>query len=98
MVDRFARDWREAGLDPATAALLAFAEKLTKEPAGMSGADVDSLRSAGWDDRAITDAVQVCGYFNYINRVADGLGLQPEDWIDERGDRVPPGGEEQGGG
>jgi alkylhydroperoxidase family enzyme len=51
----------------------------------MNAADVDALRGAGWDNRAITDTVQVCSYFNYINRVADGLGLEPEEWIDEWG-------------
>jgi uncharacterized peroxidase-related enzyme len=85
MVDRFAQDWRTAGLDAPTEALLAYTEKLTREPTEMNAADVDALRGAGWDNRAITDTVQVCSYFNYINRVADGLGLEPEEWIDEWG-------------
>jgi uncharacterized peroxidase-related enzyme len=85
MVDRFAANWRSAGLDEPTEALLAYTEKLTNGPAEMKVADVAALRAAGWDDRAITDAVQVCSYFNYINRVADGLGLEPEEWIDEWG-------------
>ena len=46
----------------------------------MTEADVGWLRSFGFDDDAISIAVQVVGYFNYINRVADGLGtdLEPE--------------------
>ena len=46
----------------------------------MSRADIDALRRQGLSDRAINDAVQVIAYFNYINRVADGLGvdLEPE--------------------
>ncbi len=44
----------------------------------MSPADLDKLRAAGLSDRAILDAVQVISYFNYINRVADGLGVDPE--------------------
>ena len=46
----------------------------------MAQADVADLRSHGFDDRAIHDAAQVTAYFNYINRVADGLGidLEPE--------------------
>ena len=47
----------------------------------MVAADVDALRGHGFDDRAIHDAVQVIGYFNYITRVADGLGIEPEDFI-----------------
>jgi uncharacterized peroxidase-related enzyme len=85
MVDRFAADWRSAGLDDATNALLAFAEKLTVTPAACSAADIAALRAAGWDDRSIHDAVQVCGWFNYVNRVADALGVQPESWMDEVG-------------
>jgi uncharacterized peroxidase-related enzyme len=85
MVDRFAVDWRTAGVDEPTAALLAYTEKLTREPADCAAADIDVLRGAGLSDRAINDGVQVCAYFNYINRIADALGVVPEDWIDEAG-------------
>ena len=85
MVDRFAADWRSAGLDDATLALLEFADKLTRTPGDMGPADVDAVRRTGWDDRAVTDAAQVCSYFNYINRIADGLGVDPEDWLDDMG-------------
>ena len=44
----------------------------------MCEADVTALRSAGFDDRAIVDANQVASYFNYVNRIADGLGVQLE--------------------
>jgi uncharacterized protein YciW len=44
----------------------------------MRAADVQRLRDVGWNDRAIHDAAQVVAYFNYINRVADGLGIDPE--------------------
>jgi alkylhydroperoxidase family enzyme len=50
---------------------------------------VTALRAAGWDDRAIHDAVQVCAYFNYINRIAEGLGVDHEDWLDDVGRPVP---------
>ena len=54
--------------------------KMTREPASITPEDLDRLRSTGLDDRAIGDATQVIAYFNYINRVADGLGvdLEPE--------------------
>ncbi len=73
-----ARDWRTAALGAADCALCAFAEKLTREPGAMAAADVAALRAAGLDDAAIHDATQVVAYFNYINRVADGLGVEPE--------------------
>ena len=85
MVDRFAEDWRTAGLDDVTTAMLDFTERLTREPASVGREDVERLRGAGLDDRAITDVVQVCAYFNYINRIADALGVEHEDFIDELG-------------
>ncbi len=42
---------------------------------------MDELRGYGFDDRAIHDATQVVAYFNYITRVADGLGVEPENFI-----------------
>lgn len=85
MVDRFAEDWRLAGLDSQTTAILGFAEKLTEAPASVGGSDVAELRSHGLDDQAISSCVQVVAYFNYINRVAEGLGVPLEDWIHPNG-------------
>ncbi|HMQ32445.1 MAG TPA: hypothetical protein PKD53_17065 [Chloroflexaceae bacterium] len=47
----------------------------------MSADDVAALRAAGFDDRAIHDATQVAGYFNYINRVADALHVEQERFV-----------------
>lgn len=58
-----------------------FAEKLTHTPHAMTPADLDVLRSLGFDERAIHDTVQVVAYFNYINRVADALGVEPEEFV-----------------
>ena len=85
MVDRFADDWRTAGLDDATEALLEYAEKLTEAPATAAGGDIAVLRSHGFDDAAISSAVQVIAYFNYINRIAEGLGVPVEDWLHPNG-------------
>lgn len=85
------RDWRGAPLDSPTLAVLAYAEKLTRSPGEMRAEDVDMLREEGWDDRSIHDAAQVVAYFNYINRIADGLGVDPEDWMAQKrgGERKP---------
>jgi uncharacterized peroxidase-related enzyme len=77
-------DWRQASLAPADRGLCEFAEKLTRTPGAMARADVEQLRAHGFDDRAIHDATQVVAYFNYINRVADALGTDPEDFYPER--------------
>lgn len=70
--------------------LCIYAEKLTSHPEQMSELDVETLRGVGLDDRAIHDATQVISYFNYINRIADGLGVEPEtfirDWGGQRAD------------
>jgi uncharacterized peroxidase-related enzyme len=85
MVDRFAEDWRSAGLDEATMALLLFAEQLTDDCSSVGAEDVAVMRRHGFDDRAISSCVQVVAYFNYINRIAEGLGVAAEDWIDDDG-------------
>jgi alkylhydroperoxidase family enzyme len=47
----------------------------------MGEDDIAQLRAAGFDDRAIHDATQVAAYFNYINRVADALHVEPESFV-----------------
>jgi uncharacterized peroxidase-related enzyme len=85
MVDRLATGWGLAGLGPPTEALMRFAEKLTLTPNAIHEDDVALLRAHGFGDDAISSAVQVVSYFNYINRVADGLGIDHESFIDELG-------------
>jgi len=57
-----------------------YALKLTRTPGGLTQGDIDRLKGVGLTDRAINDAAQVISFFNYINRIADGLGvdLEPE--------------------
>lgn len=56
-------------------ALMTYAEKLTLRPADMIEADVMALRAAGLDDGEILEANQIIGYFNYVNRLLNGLGV-----------------------
>ena len=74
-------DWTTAALSPKRIAMLGFAVKLTETPAATSDADVEALRQAGFSDRDILDIVEVVSYYAYANRIADGLGLQIEDWL-----------------
>lgn len=55
-----------------------YAVKLTRTPAAVEQADINRLRDVGLSDQAISDAAQVISYFNYINRIADGLGIDLE--------------------
>ena len=61
--------------------MLGFAVKLTETPAATNDAEIDALREAGFSDRDILDIVEVVAYYAYANRIADGLGLETEDWI-----------------
>ena len=56
-------------------AMLEYAAKLTREPGNMVEADVARMRSLGADDGQILEVNQVCGYFNYVNRLLNGLGV-----------------------
>lgn len=80
-----AKDWRTAGLSKADQALCEFAEKLTVNQDHMSTVDLNILRDHGFEDRAIHDAAQVIAYFNYITRISDSLGVEPEDFIEPWG-------------
>lgn len=74
---RRALDARDPGaaLGPREAALFAYAGKLTLSPADMAKSDVDALRAAGWDDGEVLEVNQIVGYFNYVNRLLNGLGV-----------------------
>ncbi len=72
-------DYRSADLEPADRALCDFAVAVTLNPGGLEPANLEALRVFGFEDEAILIAVQVIGYFNYINRVADALGVDDEE-------------------
>ena len=64
--------------------MLDYAAKLTRAPGAMERADVEKLRAAGWDDRAILDIAQITSYFAFANRLVDGLGVELEPyWTEE---------------
>lgn len=73
-------------LDPAERAVVAFAITLTLTPWEHSRVHVAALRDAGWSDRAIHDLTHVVACFNYMNRLADGLGVEMDasraEWAD----------------
>ena len=75
-------DYRQAELPAEDRALCDYAIKLSLAPGKMSEADVAALREHGFSDEQITVAVQVISYFNYINRIAEGLGVDDESWMD----------------
>ena len=82
LVSQVKTDFRAANLDATTRAILEFAEKVTLAAYTVQPSDLDLLRSHGLDDETIFDVVEVVGLFNSINRIADALGIELEDFLD----------------
>jgi uncharacterized peroxidase-related enzyme len=75
LAGQLARDYTQATLTDADRAMLDYAAKLTTQAARVMPEDLEKLRSVGFDDRAILQINLIASWFNYINRVADGLGV-----------------------
>jgi len=58
--------------------MLEYVVQLTKDATKITKQDHEKLRAAGWDDRAILQITLIAAWFNYINRVADALGVGRE--------------------
>ncbi len=83
-------DYRNADLDPRLRAMLDYATKLTREPTNMQEADVITLREHGLSDKQILSVALIACTFNFMTRLADGLGVEVpqerqayvETWLD----------------
>ena len=82
LVDALRRDPTTAKLDAQDRALVDYCVRMTKYSASMIEADVQNLRMVGFNDQAILQITMICGWFNYVNRVADALGLGKQGIID----------------
>jgi uncharacterized peroxidase-related enzyme len=69
------RDYRTADLSEQDRAMLDFAVRLTQDSPSMTAHTLDRLRRVGFDDRGILQITLIAAWFNYINRVADALGV-----------------------
>lgn len=75
-VDRLIRDYRTADLTAQQLAMANYARRLTSAPASVSESDVSELRATGFSDRQILDVNLIVSYFNFVNRIATGLGVE----------------------
>jgi len=75
MVAALQKDFRTAPISAQDKAMLEYVVKLTRDATGCSRADHDHLHAAGFDDRGILQITLIASWFNYINRVADALGV-----------------------
>lgn len=82
VVGQLSKDFRTADINDKDRAMLEYAAKLTLEPWNMQKEDVETLREKDFSDEAILDIAQVTGYFAFVNRLADGLGVELEHYWD----------------
>ena len=78
LVSSLRDDYRTARLGHADLAMLTYVDKLTRTPGAMESADVAALRDAGFREAAILDICQVAAYYAFVNRLAEGLGVELE--------------------
>ncbi len=78
LVGALRADYRKAPINEQDLAMLDFAAQLTKDSTKIQPRDHDRLREVGFDDRGILQITLIASWFNYINRVADALGVGRE--------------------
>jgi uncharacterized peroxidase-related enzyme len=66
-----------AAIEPKMLPVLNYIRTLTLTPTRMTQADADAVYAAGWSERALYDAVQICCLYNFMNRFVEGIGLTP---------------------
>jgi uncharacterized peroxidase-related enzyme len=75
-VEQMAADYTALELSEKLRAACDLAAKLTHSPDAMTEAEVERLRDVGWSDRSVLDIVLITSYFNFVNRIATGLGVE----------------------
>ena len=80
-------DYTKADLDPQTRGMLDFATKLTRDPTSMQKSDLQGLRDLGLNDEQILSVVLITCNFNFMTRLADGLGVALDDGRQEAAER-----------
>jgi len=78
-VRAIAGDFHSANLNDRETAILFYAKMLTERPHSVSNCEIQSLRRNGLNDLAIHDLASIVGYFAFVNRIANGLGVELED-------------------
>lgn len=86
LVANLVEDVQSSDVDERLKPILLYARKLTLTPSRMTRADADAVFAAGWDSKALHDAISVCALFNFFNRFVSGLGIEtPPDVARARG-------------
>jgi len=75
LVESLRNDWRTAPISDAERVMIEYVVQLTKDATRITPEHHERLRAAGFDDRGILQITLIASWFNYINRVADALGV-----------------------
>ena len=79
LVEQLKEDYKKADITIKEKAMLDYSYKLTLFPWDMTKTDVEDLKKVGFSDREILDINQIVSYYAYVNRLADGLGVELEN-------------------
>ncbi|MGH3811345.1 MAG: carboxymuconolactone decarboxylase family protein [Pseudonocardiaceae bacterium] len=86
-------DVETAAVEERLRPLLSYVAKLTVEPSRVGSHDAQAVMAAGWSEQALFDSVAVCGLFNLMNRLVEGLGVAgDEQYFGVAADRLADGG------
>jgi uncharacterized peroxidase-related enzyme len=83
LIEALRRDYRTATITEQERVMCDYVIKLTKDAVECSSADLDKLRVVGFDDKGILQITLIASWFNYINRVADALGVGRENPVEK---------------
>jgi uncharacterized peroxidase-related enzyme len=74
----------QAGIGDEFVPILAYVKKLTESPSHVTQKDAQDVYEAGWDERALYDAIVVCALFNFMNRIVEGCGVVGNEMMRKR--------------
>ncbi len=88
VLDELLSNIEGASVAPGLKPLLRYLRKLNAAPAEIARADVDAVLDSGWDERTLIQAAGVCGLFNLMNRLVEGLGIEADPKVAALAGRV----------
>lgn len=89
LVAQLIEEFDTAPVDPKMKPVLRYARRLTRDASGVTKADTEAVFAAGWDDTALHTLVSVTALFNLMNRLVEGLGIEPTpEYVDQAADRL----------
>lgn len=89
LVAQLLEDFDSAPVDPKMKPVLRYSRWLTRDVSGVTKAEAEAVFAAGWDEAALHDLVAVTALFNLMNRLVEGLGIEPApEYVEQAADRL----------